>query len=76
LFFERLFARPVPAPGGVRGVSRHARLCAASHFFPFGGQWGRIARNYGKLRQITVNYGSFVAAKASLRGGIVDAGAA
>jgi len=32
LFFERLLARPVPAPGGVRGVNRHARFAPQAIF--------------------------------------------
>jgi hypothetical protein len=38
LFFERLLARPVPAPGGARGVNRHARF--VSHLSRLAG--GRV----------------------------------
>jgi hypothetical protein len=57
LFFERLLARPVPAPGGVRAANRHARCAPQAIFARLAGNWDVLPKftvNYGKLRQITV----------------------
>jgi hypothetical protein len=54
----------------VRAANRHARCAPQAIFARLAGNWDVLPKftvNYGKLRQITPNYGGFVAAQATLR---------